>query len=179
MLRKILEYVKQPDPYTCQSAAIAKAIGSTDVMSIRRALLAKGEPGSYVVMGNYLKPRVRSYRFLADGSLNDAKAALDDGAIVITHGWYTASGHVITLVGYEPDPNFLSYRFIVDDPFAEYNFKTGLYISGTSGNNVRYSSYGIYAYCVASANYGQARSIYRRKELNSSMKNAWLHIVKN
>lgn len=174
-------FVRQPDPNWCQSACIAMALkqGVDQVDEIRDALTVGGEQaGSPAVMGDYLRPRASSYNFLLTGSLNDAVDALDDGAIVITHGWFTHSGHVICLVGYEPDTKTGSYRFIVHDPFAEYDFPKGDHIDGSSGEDVRYSSYGIYAACVASAGYDHARELYGRRELLSSMRNAWLHIVK-
>ena len=172
-------YVSQPDPSTCQSACIAMVLRTTDVDGIRADLKAKGIPGDPHVMGQYLAPRVDSYDFLLTGSLDDAKAALDNGSVVITHGWFTKPGHVILLIGYEPDPKTMSYRFIVHDPFAEYDFPAGDHDESKSGEAVRYSSYGTYAYCVASADYIHAGDIYRKKLLSSSEKNAWLHIIKN
>ncbi len=178
-MSKVLEYVAQPNAYTCQSACVAKVLGTTDVTGIRAALEAIGEPGSPYTMGQYLQSRVKSYKFLVSGSLENAKAALDEGCVVITHGWFTHSGHVITLVGYETDPQTLSYRFIVDDPWMEFSFPSAQYLPNSSGNNVRYSSYGIYAYCVASRNYEDATQIYAKGQLLSSEKGAWLHIIKN
>lgn len=171
-------YVPQPDPNWCQSACIAMVLRTTDVENIRADLDSKGEAGNPGVMGDYLKPRVKSYKFLMDGSLNDAKKALDEGCVVITQGWFTPAGHVILLTGYEADPVTLSYRFIVDDPWAEYNFSQGEY-DNSNGEGVRYSSYGIYATCVASADYDHARDIYAQKKLNSNEQNAWLHIIQN
>jgi hypothetical protein len=178
-MSQILDYVAQPNAYTCQSSCIAKVVGSNDVEGIRAALEAIGEPGSPDVMGQYLKSRVQSYKFLVSGSLEDAKNALDDGCVVITHGWFTESGHVITLVGYESDPRTLSYRFIVDDPWKEFDFSSAQYIPNSDGNNVCYSSYGVYAYCVASSSYRNATQIYAEGKLLSSEKGAWLHIIKN
>jgi hypothetical protein len=178
-MSKILDYVAQPNAYTCQSACIAKVLGSKDVEGIRAALEAIGTPGSPDVMGQYLKSRVQSYQFLVSGSLADAKNALDRGCVVITHGWFTGSGHVICLVGYEPDPKTLSYRFIVDDPWAEFSFPDAQYVPNSSGDNVRYSSYGIYAYCIAASSHEQAAQLYAEGKLLSSEKGAWLHIIKN
>lgn len=178
-MSKILDYVAQPNAYTCQSACIAKMLGTSEVQEVRAALEAIGQPGCPTTMGQYLKPRVQSYKFLVSGSLEDAKNALDEGYVIITHGWFTGSGHVIALVGYEPDPETLSYRFIVDDPWMEFNFADAQYIPNSSGNDVRHSSYGIYAYCVASSSHGHAEQIYTQGKLLSSEKGAWLHIIKN
>ncbi len=45
-MSKILDYVAQPNAFTCQSACIAKVLGTTDVAGIRAALKAIGDPGS-------------------------------------------------------------------------------------------------------------------------------------
>jgi hypothetical protein len=172
-------YVRQPNLVVCQSACIAMVLRTTDVFGIRADLESMGEPGNPYVMGHYLQSHVDSYKFLVDGSLNDAKKALDDGFAVITHGWFTRPGHVILLIGYEADPATMSYRFIVHDPFAEYDFPNGVHDESKSGESVRYSSYGIYATCVASADYGHALDLYAQKKLKSNEQNAWLHIIKN
>lgn len=175
-------YVHQPNKLWCQSACIAMVLrqGVDKADDIREALEASGQQaGTPSVMGDYLRPRVSSYKFLLTGSLNDATDALDDGAVIITHGWFTGPGHVICLIGYEPDPATQSYRFIVHDPWAEYNFPKGDHDDSKSGKAVHYSSYGIYATCVASSSHSHAMEIYTRRELLSSMKNAWLHIIKN
>lgn len=178
----VIDYVRQPNAITCQSACIAQVLGKgseSEVLEIRADLESKGIPGDPSVMGDYLKDKVIAYRFLVDGSLTDAKNAIDDGCVVITHGWFTESGHTITLVGYEPDPITLSYRFIVDDPFGEFSFPNAVHFNTDSGNDVRYSSYGIYAYCVASSSYFDATEIYASKALQSSEQGAWMHIIKN
>jgi len=172
-------YVPQPNQDLCQSACIAMVLRTTDVGSIRADLVSQGVAGDPGVMGNYLTQKVKSYKFLVDGSLNDAKKALDDGCAVITHGWFTRVGHVIVLIGYEVDPVTMSYRFIVHDPWAEYNFPNGDHDDSKSGESVRYSSYGIYATCVASAGYDNARNLYTGKKLISDENNAWLHIIQN
>ncbi|MBD2033767.1 C39 family peptidase [Leptolyngbya sp. FACHB-321] len=173
-----IKYVPQPNSDFCQSACIAMALGTDDIHGIRNALVSQGIAGDPAVMADYLRPRVKSYKFLIDGSLNDAKKALDDECVVITHGWFTRIGHVITLVGYEPDPNTMSYRFIVHDPWAEYNFPKGDHDDSKIGESVRYSSYGMYATCVNSADYDHALEIYSKKRLLSTEENAWLHIIK-
>jgi hypothetical protein len=179
MSTKILEYVEQPDGYTCQSAAIAKVIGSTDVGKIRGELLQRGVPGDPAVMGAYLKGKVKSYQFIVDGSLNEAKDFLKQGCVIITHGWFSQAGHVITLVEFEASPNNLGYRFVVDDPWAEFNFGSNSFDHSKTGNNVRYSSYGIYAYCVAGQSNEDARLIYKQGKLLSSDRNMWMHVIKN
>ena len=179
MSTKILDYVAQPDGSTCQSAAIAKVLGTTDVAKVRSDLLSLGEPGDPGVMGRYLTGKVKSYLFRVDASLNELKDALSAGCVVIVHGWFTPSGHVITLVGWELDQKTLGYRFLVDDPWFEFDFKSAQFDYSKSGNNVRYSSYGIFAYCVASQSYDDAQAIYKQGRLLSSERNAWAHIIRN
>jgi GH24 family phage-related lysozyme (muramidase) len=172
-------YVQQPNNQFCQAACIAMVLGVTDVDAIHHELVVNGKTaGDPAVMGDYLKPRVESYQFLVDGSLNDARKALDEGYVVITHGWFTPAGHVILLIGHEADPDTFSFRFIVHDPWAEYNFPRGDHDDDKSGEGVRYSSYGIYATCVGSADYNHACDLYNRKALDLNEKNGWLHIIR-
>ena len=178
----IAPYTRQPDARTCQSACIAQMLNKTspeDVFAIRAALEKLGVPGDPGVMESYLKPRVSSYRFDAAASLDEARKALDGGFKLITHSYLT-NGHVISIVGWEPDPTNLSYRFIVDDPWSEFDFPSWSYPNlDKSGDNVRYSSYGMYAACVAGQNKSDAYRIYRKGELDSAKHGMWLHIVKN
>lgn len=179
MSSKILDHVEQPDVYTCQSAAIARVIGSTDVMDIRHSLTQGGrEAGDPWNMGRYLEKYCQYYKFSPTASLNDARKALEEGCHLITHGFFTGSGHVIGLSRVDVDPKTLSYRFNAEDPWYEFDFPSWSY-TRNSGDDVSYSSYGIYAACVASSGVSHAAEIYRRGELNSAMKNMWLHVVKN
>lgn len=176
---KVIDDVKQPDENTCQSAAIARVLGTQDVWGVRAELTRGGAvAGDPWNMGRYMAAHVRDYRFLPNASLNDATKALDEGYQLITHGYFTTAGHVIGLSGYEPDPRTLSHRFIAEDPWYEFEFQKWRY-SRHDGNDVRYSSYGIYAACVASHGLSHAHQIYKRGELNNSMRNMWLHIIKN
>jgi hypothetical protein len=160
-------------------------LGDENVRNVRSDLLGiaakRGSvAGDPYVMGEYLKPRVKEYKFDVSASLNDAKKALDDGYQLITAGYFTGSGHVISLVGYEPDPRTLGYRFIVDDPWSIFSFPDWAYLDlKQSGDNVRYSSYGIYASCVASQSKWEAARIYRNGELDSAKNGMWLHYIKN
>lgn len=179
----IASYTRQPDARTCQSSCVAQMMGlssSQDVYSIRSALEAIGDPGSPSTMGAYLKSRIKEYQFDIAASLNDARKALDDGYKLITHGWFTGSGHVVSIVGWESSPNNLSYRFIVDDPWAEFSFPAWRYLNpDSSGNDLRYSSHGMYAACVVGQSPADAYRIYKRGELDSSRGGMWLHLIKN
>jgi hypothetical protein len=189
IVSKILDFVEQPDENTCQAAAIARVVGTTDVMSIRRELLSSGrsrglDAGNPYLMGEIIAPKVQEYQFIVDASLNQAKEALEQGYNLITHGWFTRSGHVIGMSPYEDGepykahPSLNTYAFNAEDPWYRFNFPDWSY-TRQSGNNIPYSAYGIYAACVASTNASHAASIYRRGELNSSLKNMWLHLIKN
>jgi hypothetical protein len=189
VVSRILDFVEQPDANTCQAAAIARVVGTTDVMAVRRELLGISSrrgtmSGDPYVMGEYLKANVQEYQFIVDASLNQAKEALEQGYNLITHGWFTQPGHVIGLSPYEDGepykahPSLNTYAFNAEDPWYRFHFPSWSY-TRLSGNNIPYSAYGVYAACVASANASHAASIYRRGELNSSLKNMWLHLIKN
>jgi hypothetical protein len=172
------DYLPQPNSYTCQSAAIGMITGG-DIMTIRKDLECDGEPGNPYVMGEYLKPRVKEYKFNDCASLMDARRAIDDGYQLIIHSWLSRSGHVVKISGYEADPKTLSYRFVVDDPWSEFDGASFSYPNpDLSGNDVRYSSYLMYATCVVGQSYEDARQVYRRGELDSNKPGAWLHCLK-
>lgn len=194
MTSKIIDDVQQPDARTCQSAAIARLLGTQDSFGVRVELdriaeRRKSAAGDPWVMGEFLAPRVKEYRFDDKASLNDFNAALDEGYHLITHGWFTQYGHVIGISGRgyqdeggwhlgerEPQTGWLYYR--AEDPWYEYDFVGGRF-TRRSGNDAPYSAYGMFAYCVASWSYPGAREIYLRGQLDSAQKGAWLHMVKN
>lgn len=189
VVSKILDFVEQPDASTCQAAAIARVVGSTAVMDVRRGLLdISGRRGSMAgdpaVMGEYMRSRVQEYEFFPDASLEQAKEALTQGYHLITHGWFTRPGHVIGISPFEdgepykPHPTLNTYAFNAEDPWYRFHFPSWSY-TRLSGNNVPYSAFGMYASCVASSSASHAHQIYRRGELNSLTKNMWLHLIKN
>jgi hypothetical protein len=167
----------QPNGYTCQSAAIAMATGG-DIAAIRADLCAHGEAGDPFNMGRLLKAKLGDrYSFNPEASMLDAKKALTDGCYCIVHGWFTGSGHVIGLDGAEIDRETLSYKFSVKDPWSEFDFASWSYPGTALGFDGFYSSYGIYAACVAGQSKSHAAQIYRRRELNSGLKGMWLHTI--
>lgn len=175
---KILEYVAQPDGNTCQAACIAKAIGTTDVWGVRNDLLQLGVAGDPAVMGEYLRRYVDHYEFTANGSLDDAAKWLDaESRVIITHGWFTSSGHVISLVGTERIG--MKDYFMVDDPWGEFMFADWRYGANWNGNDRSYSRYGLYAACIAGASVTDAYRIYKRGELDSTRKGGWFHLITN
>lgn len=175
---KILDFVEQPNDYTCQAACIAKVLGTDDVMSIRRELESIGKPGSPATMGQVLMGKVKHYHYSPIGSLNEAAKWCDEpDTVVITHGWFTGSGHVITLVRPVTMDNGWQ-GFTVDDPWYEFNFPQWNFTQRT-GDDVVYSRYGLYAACVVGSDVNDAYRIYKRKELDSGIKNAWMHFIQN
>ena len=188
-MTNILDFVSQPDSNTCQAAAIARVLGANDVMTVRRQLLdisnRRGSmAGDPYVMADFLKGRVEDYAFIVDASIEDVKEALGQGYHLITHGYFTRSGHVIGIspfadgAPFKADPRTGSHVFNAEDPWAEFDFPRWRY-TARNGNNCRYSSYGIYAACVASANMSHAARLYRRRALDTTQRNMWLHLVKN
>lgn len=172
-----VENVSQPDPYTCQSACISMVTGD-DVNSIRLALLAGGQAGDPYNMGRILRSKLGDrYSFIADASLRQIRGWLRDGDFLITHGWFTPSGHVIGLDGIKIDQSLMGDRISVKDPWSEFNGASFKYDLGGDFFDGFYSSYLIYATCVASGSYSHARQIYKRGELNSSLENAWVHRI--
>lgn len=177
METKVLDHVLQPDAYTCQSAAICRVIGSTKVATVREALENMGVPGDPVVMGRYLKPRVREYKYNPAASLNDAIEALNQGYQLITHGWFTGSGHVIGLSGWDAK----TQKFRAEDPWYEFDFPNWAYDYQSEGDDKPYSALGIYAACVAGHSPGDAYAIYRRgpSAIDWNLGAMWLHMIKN
>lgn len=172
---KVLDIVYQPDALTCQAAAICRVIGSYKVAAVRAALEDLGVPGDPAVMGQYLKPRVKEYRYLSNASLNDAIKALRDGYQLITHGWFTGSGHVIGLSGWNAERE----TFVAEDPWFEFDFPGWRYLYDRCGNDAPYSALGIYAACVAGQSVSDAKAVYYFGEVDYSYQAMWLHMVKN
>lgn len=175
--------ISQPDARTCQSACIAMAIGNSDVQEIRRRLdgIARSSgssAGSPHVMGELLKSKLGDrYKFDDNASLSEVREWLRNGEFLITHGWFTPSGHVICLDGVNIDETKLSYKFDVKDPWSEFNAPLWRYTSNSNFYDGYYSSYCIYAACVASVSASDAARIYNRKELDSQRKGAWIHRI--
>ena len=183
----IADYAWQPDAVTCQAASIAKVLGKTsaeDIQDVRQALLAIARPsgamaGSTWVMGDYLKPRVKEYRFSDLASLVDIADWVSQGPgfEVIIHGVTTGSGHVWGIedvVEYTPT----TLRFKCDDPWAEFDFPGNRYLNKT-GKNVVYSGLAIWSYCVVSYDNATAAHKYRAGMMNRLDKGAWVHFIRN
>lgn len=77
-----------------------------------------------------IKARVRSHE---NGSMELINKLLAEGKPVIAHGWFTKSGHVVTITGFDGE------NYTVNDPAGKWNqnFKGGY--SDESGQGVKYS----------------------------------------
>jgi len=191
--------LSQPDPRTCQSTAIAMALGLTDIMEVRHELEAIGEPGDPATMGKYISDHLSPsttyqfedgkylesdmsppsrYQFEDNASISQIRDWLKSGEFLIIHGWFTTSGHVIAIDGVEVDSSNLSYKFSVRDPWAEFNFNNWSYDISGAGFHGFYSSYGIYAACVISQSKSDAANTYYRNELDADRGGAWVHRIK-
>jgi hypothetical protein len=171
--------LSQPDAVTCQSTCICMATGLTDVYGIRSTLERKGDPGNPYVMGEVLSNHLGNrYNFDVDASLGDMREWLKSGEFLISHGWFTGSGHVVGMDGVEIDPKTMSYRFNMRDPWDEFDAPSWSYLGRSNKFDGFYSSRCIYAACVAGQSRRDAANIYRRGELDSAKKGAWVHRIK-
>lgn len=69
--------------------------------------------------------------FRVDGGFRDIRSSIDAGHPVIVHGYFTASGHIIVIRGYDDK------GFFVNDPYGEW-FSSG-YDNSRSGEGLHYS----------------------------------------
>lgn len=177
-VKHALTLMPQPDAYTCQSACIAMATRRPDtVQQVRQELLQYGVAGDPYNMGRVLKRECPGkYEFHANASLNEMREWIKQGCFLIIHSWLTNSGHVIAIKGMEVDPVRMSYRLRVLDPFAEFQAKSWSY-NRANGFDGYYSSYLIYATAVVGQSHWDSHRIYRRGELDSSRKGAWVHVI--
>lgn len=84
-----------------------------------------------------LKKLAESYPNIKDdltksGTLTDIRDAIDQGIPCVIHGYFSRSGHIIVVKGYDDQ------GFIVNDPYGTY-YKEG-YNTSESGEGVHYSN---------------------------------------
>ena len=171
--------LSQPDASTCQSACIAMAVGDKNIRGIRNKLTSIGVAGDTAVMGKVIRDYGVNYEFDDNASLSEMRDWLRAGEFLITHGWFTGSGHVICLDGVYVDPDTLSYKFDVKDPWSEFDAASWSYNKpGVKFYDGFYSSHLIYASCVAGVSVPHAASLYKAKSLDSNRKGAWVHRIK-
>jgi hypothetical protein len=168
--------LSQPDVVTCQSACLGMAIGNKDILGIRKALLRIGEAGSPAVMSRYVdqvRPAVR-YAYSGNASLEDIYGWLEKGEFLIVHTYLTGSGHVICFDGLRKNADG-SMDIDVRDPYAEFKADKWAYSGPENFYTGYYSDRLMYAAAVAGQSSSDARAIYQRREINTKLKNAWVH----
>ena len=170
--------LSQPDGRTCQSACIAMAVGRPDIYDIRSQLVMRGDPGSPATMGQVLRGYLKDrYIFNESASMEDMVQYLRNGEFLITHGWFTDSGHVICLDGLTEREN-KTPLFSVKDPWSEFDGPSWTYnapsIKFFDGN---YSSQIIYAACVEGCSRSHAAALYHRNKVDRQRKQAWVHRI--
>jgi hypothetical protein len=154
------------------------AVGVPDVISIRRKLdRLPGEAGSPTNMGAILKGFVgKRYIYNPTASLNEIIGYLKAGEFLITHGWFTGSGHVIALDGVK-EPTNGTYSFNVKDPWSEFDGPGWRYNNpGVNFYDGFYSVNIIYAACVAGVSRWDASQKYKSAP-DYNLKKAWVHRI--
>lgn len=171
--------LSQPDSSTCQAACIAMAVRDPDIRDIRRRLVQIGAAGDPTVMARVIKQYEGvAYSYAGNASLNEVYQWLQAGELLITHGWFTPSGHVIVLDGLMRDSRADRYLVNVADPWSEFSASSWKYTSsGVKFFDGFYSEACIYAACVAGHSASDARNIYRSGKVDRSLKGMWVHRI--
>jgi hypothetical protein len=172
--------LSQPDARTCQAAAIGMAVGERDVQAVRRQLDAEARrqgsaAGSPAVMASVIRAYRRPYRYEGNASLAKVYGWLKTGEFLITHGWFTSSGHVIALDGLKVGRGVNRYELDVKDPWGEFDAPAWKYGGGAKFYDGFYSDGCIYAACVAGVSAADAARIYRSKQLDVNRGGMWVH----
>lgn len=69
-----------------------------------------------------------------NGTIDELRLALAEGKPVVIHGWFTPSGHIVVVTGFD------GVDYIVNDPNGRWNEeKWGTYDTSVSGQQLRYS----------------------------------------
>lgn len=166
--------LSQPDASTCQAACIGMAVADRDIPGIRSRLRALGTAGSPAVMAAVIRsyPKVR-YQYEGNASLELAIEWLKRGELLITHGWFSGSGHVIVLDGLQKRPDG-SMWFDVKDPYGEFDAASWGFKGSAKFFDGFYSESLIYSACVAGGSAGQARQLYG-KPVDRKRGGMWVH----
>jgi GH24 family phage-related lysozyme (muramidase) len=161
-------------PYRSQRDNTENPGGSCNVTSVAMCLLflgMKDPPGVQLEDDLYRKMEQRGWDrhdpqqlkrmiesfpgykdiFRVDGSFKDIQSSIDAGNPVIIHGYFTQSGHIVVICGYDDT------GFIVNDPNGEW-FITG-YDKSLSGKMLHYS-YGMMAHTCSPESEDQPRNFW-------------------
>ena len=172
--------LSQPDARTCQAAAIGMAVGNKDVLAIRAQLDAEAKrqgssAGSPGVMAAVIRHYRRPYRYEANGSLAKCIEWLKAGEFLVTHGWFTPSGHVICLDGVKLSTGGKRHAFNVKDPWGEFFADSWRYRGPEKFFDGFYSDQCIYAACVAGSSNDDAARVYKSGTLDLNRGGMWVH----
>lgn len=170
--------LSQPDAVTCQSACIGMAVGDKSIHAIRQKLVSTGmAAGSPAAMGTVIRSYNVKYKFDGDASLNNVFEWLKAGELLITHGWFTGSGHVICLDGLMIPSKKSRYLVNVKDPWSEFDAPSWNYNKSSKFYDGFYSELCIYAACVAGTSVGSASAVYQRGYVDRSQRGMWVHRI--
>lgn len=100
------------------------------------------------------KPLIKD-NFTDKGTFKAIRDAIDNNQVCIVHGYFTRSGHIVVIRGYNDS------GFYVNDPWGEY-YPNG-YDTQVSGENLHYSNYLIASVCSP--------------ESQGNPQNIWLHRI--
>jgi hypothetical protein len=85
--------------------------------------------------------------FITDGSRSVIKHQIDNGFPVIIHGYFTRSGHIIVIRGYDDEAYGGRGAFLVNDPWGEGNADAP-YTVGSTAANLPYSYQMMDRFCL-------------------------------
>jgi GH24 family phage-related lysozyme (muramidase) len=165
--------LSQPDSVTCQAACIGMAVGDRDIMKIRGELIGRGDAGSPAVMAAVIRNYGRPYIYDGNASMAKIYQWLKAGEFLITHGWFTGSGHVICLDGLKRQGN--GYSIDVKDPWSQFNESAWAYNLGSKFFDGFYSDRCIYAACCAGASVADAKRVYQTGKVDTARGGMWVH----
>jgi len=153
------------------------AVGVKDVYDIRSQLLRIGEPGHPSIMGQVLRRyKGKKYIFDESASLDDIASYLKAGEFLITHGWFTRSGHVIALDGVAEKDGKLSFN--VKDPWSEFDGPSWSYNKPWAKfYDGFYSDRLLYASCVVGMSRNDAARWYSHESPKRNVGQAWVHRI--
>jgi hypothetical protein len=153
--------------------------GNKDIYDIRSQLLKLGDAGHPSNMGQILR-RYKGKKYIYDesASIGDMVRYLKDGEFLITHGWFTDSGHVIALDGVKATGVIgAGYAFNVKDPWSEFDGPSWSYNKpAVNFFDGFYSDRIIYASCVVGTSRWDAARCYTGK-IQSDLGRAWVHRI--
>ena len=149
--------------------------------AIKHALSSTPPYGSPMSMALWATSRVHGYEFCGDASIEECRQWLEQGDLLIAHGWFTPHRHAIVLDGVSeveagsewmslfrlpgsrPDPPAL--RFTVCDPWSMFDAKAWAYLKSGRLYDGSYPEDVLYAACAARGGPEEARRLYREGEV--------------